>query len=169
MMERNKSLYWTLVTFAAVVLGLDIVLFMRMPDTSLSRRILFAALVSVLIIFNAVIMYLAPKMEALDPRRSSKRRKHLITPVPDPDGLRWITSGVGTLLFAVMWGILTYNLSHSLSIWALIIPLVIIFLLWAVVDLTVNIRLFRAAGRPITWMVVLYTLGELVELSLFFI
>ena len=168
-MEHNKSLYWTLVTIAAVVLGFDIVLFMRMPDTSLSQRILFAALVSVLIIFNAVIMYLAPKMEALDPRRSSKRRKHLITPVPDPDGLRWITSGVGTLLFATMWGVIIYNLNHSFSIWALIIPLVIIFMLWAAVDLSINIRLFRAAWRPITWMVVLYTLGELVELSLFFI
>ena len=169
MIERNKSLYWTLIIISAVVLGLDIVLFMRMPDTSLSRRILFAALVSVLIIFNAYIMYIAPKIESMGSRQPSKRRKHLITPVPDPDGLRWITSGVGTLLFAVMWGILIYNLSHSLSIWALIIPLVIIFLLWAAVDLTVNIRLFRAAGRTITWMVVLYTLGELVELSLFFI
>ena len=166
MMERNKSLYWTLVIISAVVMGFDIVLFMRMPDTSPSRRILFAALVSLLIIFNAFIMYFAPKMEALDIRRSSKRRKPLITPVPDPDGLRWITSGVGTLLFALMWGVIIYNLNHSLSIWALIIPLVIIFLLWAVVDLSVNIRLFRAAGRPITWMVVLYTLGEILELAL---
>lgn len=169
MMERNKSLYWTLVIISAVVLGLDIVLFMRMPDASLSRRILFAALVSFLIIFNAYIMYIAPKMEALDIRQPSKRRKPWITPVPDPDGLRWITSGVGTLLFAVIWGVIIYNLNHSLSIWALIIPLVIIFLLWAVVDLSVNIRLFRAAGRPITWMVVFYTLGEILELALFFI
>lgn len=169
MMERHKSLYWTLVTAAAVVLGFDIVLLIRMPDTSLSQRIALAAIVSVVIIFIALLMYMAPKMEAKDVSLPSKKRKRWITPVPDPDGLRWITSGVGTLLFATMWGIIIYNLNHSLSIWALIIPLVIIFLLWAAVDLSVNIRLFRAAGRPITWMVVLYTLGELVELSLFFI
>ena len=53
MMERNKSLYWTLIIISAVVLGFDIVLLMRMPDTSLPQRIALAAIVSVVIIFMA--------------------------------------------------------------------------------------------------------------------
>ena len=167
MMERNKSLYWTLVIISAVVLGLDIVLLMRMPDVALSKRIAFAAGIAVINILHAILMYFAPKMEEIGSRLPSKPRKHLITPVPDPDGLRWITSGAWTLLVAVMWGVIIYNLIHDLPVWALIIPLVIIFLLMAAVDLTVNVRLFRAAGRPITWMVVTHTLGEIVELALF--
>lgn len=169
MMERHKSLYWTLVTAAAVVLGLDIVLFIRMPDTSLSHRIVYAAIVAVVNILIALLMYIAPKMEATDVSLPSKKRKRWITPVPDPDGLRWITSGAWTLLFTMMWGAIIYNLTHTLSIWALIIPLVVILLLMAAVDLTVNIKLFRATGRPITWMVVLYTLCEILELALFII
>ena len=169
MMERNKSLYWTLVIISAVVLGFDIVLLIRMPDTSLSQRIALAAIVSVVIIFMALLMYMVPKMEATDVNPSSKKRKRWITPVPDPDGLRWITSGAWTLLFTMMWGAIIYNLTHTLSIWALIIPLVIIFLLMAAVDLTVNIKLFRAAGRPITWMIVLYSLCEILELALFIV
>ena len=169
MMERNKSLYWTLVIISAVVLGFDIVLLMRMPDTSLSQRIALAAIVSVVIIFMALLMYMVPKMEATDVSLPSKKRKRWITPVPDPNGLRWITSGAWTLLFTMMWGAIIYNLTHTLPIWALIIPLVIIFLLMAAVDLTVNIKLFRAAGRPITWMIVLYTLCEILELTLFIV
>ena len=169
MMERNKSLYWTLVIISAVVLGFDIVLLMRMPDTSPSQRIAYAAIVSVVIIFIALLMYMAPKMEAKDVSLPSKKRKRWITPVPDSDGLRWITSGAWTLLFTMMWGVFIYNLTHTLPIWALIIPLVVILLLMAAVDLTVNIKLFRAAGRPITWMVVLYTLCEILELALFIV
>ena len=169
MMERNKSLYWTLVIISAVVLGFDIVLLIRMPDTSLSQRIAYAAIVSVVIIFIALLMYMAPKMEAKDVSLPSKKRKRWITPVPDPDGLRWITSGAWTLLFTMMWGVFIYNLTHTLPIWALIIPLVVILLLMAAVDLTINIKLFRAAGRPITWMVVLYSLCEILELALFIV
>ena len=169
MMERNKSLYWTLVILSAVVLGFDIVLLMRMPDTSLSQRIALAAIVSVVIIFIALLMYMAPKMEAKDVSLPSKKRKRWITPVPDPDGLRWITSGAWTLLFTMMWGVFIYNLTHTLPIWALIIPLVVILLLMAAVDLTVNIKLFRAAGRPITWMIALYSLCEILELALFIV
>lgn len=169
MMERNKSLYWTLVVISAVVLGFDIVLLIRMPDTSLSRRIVFAAIVSVVNIFYALIMYMAPKMEVTGSSLPTKKSKLFITPVPDPDGLRWITSGAWTLLFTLMWGVILYILTHSLPIWALIISFVINFLLMAAVDLTVNIKLFRAAGRPITWMIVLYTLCEILELALFII
>ena len=169
MMERNKSLYWTLVIISAVVLCFDIVLLMRMPDTSLSQRIALAAIVSVVIIFMALLMYMVPKMEATDVSLPSKKRERWITPVPDPNGLRWITSGAWTFLFTMMWGAIIYNLTHTLPIWALIIPLVIIFLLMAAVDLTVNIKLFRAAGRPITWMIVLYTLCEILELALFIV
>lgn len=170
MMERNKSLYWTLVIISAVVLGFDIVLLMRMPDTSLPQRIAYAAIVSVVIIFMALMMFMyGPKDGGHGCQSLLKKRKRWITPVPDPDGLRWITSGAWTLLFTMMWGAIIYNLTHTLSIWALIIPLVIIFLLMAAVDLTVNIKLFRAAGRPITWMIVLYTLCEILELALFIV
>ena len=93
MMERNKSLYWTLVIISAVVLGFDTVLLMRMPDTSPSQRIALAAIVSVVIIFMALLIYMVPKMEATDVNPSSKKRKRLITPVPDPDG--WVRIKTG--------------------------------------------------------------------------
>ena len=84
MMERNKSLYWTLVIISAVVLGFDIVLLMRMPDTSLSQRIALAAIVSVVIIFMALLMYMVPKMEATDVNPSSKNANAGLHPSPTP-------------------------------------------------------------------------------------
>ena len=162
MMERNKSRYATLIVATAVFLGIDILMLMRMPGTALVMRIGLAAVVVAVNIFYALIMNAYPRIDSKK-KQSSKTHKSLIPAVPDPDGLRWITAGAWTLLFSVMWGIIIFNLTHTLSVWALIIPLVVNFLLMAAVDLAVNVRLFHTAGQPVTGMVVRYTLVELLE------
>ena len=159
--ERHRSLYTTFVIDAAVVVSICILLLMRLPDTPLATRLGLAAVVAVVNVLFALMMNVYPRLGNEEKDRKPRRRTPLVPPLPDPEGLRWVTAGAWTVAFSLMWLTILVNLARHLSTWALVIPLVILFLAMAAVDLAVNIRLCRAAGRPVTGMVLLYTLGEL--------
>lgn len=166
-LERHRSLYTTFVVGAAIVVGLCFLALMRLPDCSLATRLALAAVVIAVNVFFALMMNAYPRLGYEEKPRKT-RRKPLVTNIPDPDGLRWITAGAWTLCFALMWLAITAYFLHGHTVWTLILPLVLLLLVMATVDLTINIRLFRAAGRPVTGLVVLYTLGELLDVVLFF-
>ena len=166
-LERHRSLYTTFVIGAAIVVGLCFLALMRLPGNSLGTRLGLAAVVIVVNVLFALMMNVYPRLGGEEKPRKALR-KPLVPYIPDPDGLRWITAGAWTLCFALMWLAITAYFLHGHTVWTLILPLVLLLLVMATVDLTTNIRLFRAAGRPVTGLVVLYTLGELLDVVLFF-
>lgn len=166
-LERHRSLYTTFIVATAIVVGLCILTLMQLPDSSLATRLGLATVVIVTIAFFALIMNVYPRLRNEEKPRKA-HRKPLMPHIPDPDGLRWITAGSWTLCFALMWLVITTYLLYGHTVWALILPLVLLLLVMAAVDLVVNIRLHRAANRPVTGFVILYTLGELLDAVLFF-
>lgn len=71
------------------------------------------------------------------------------TPFPDPTGLRWIVAGSWTLLEALMWVIILYGTVYCWPTWLFTGALVAILVAMSIVDIIVNVRLGRAAGRRI--------------------
>ena len=166
-LERQCSLYTTFVIGAAIVVGLCFLALMRLSDSSLATRLGLGAVVVVINVLYALMMNAYPRLGG-EEKPMKSHRKPLVPHIPDPDGLRWITAGAWTLCFALMWLAITAYFLHGHAIWTLILPLVLLLLVMATVDLIINIRLFRAAGRPVTGLVILYTLGELLDVVLFF-
>lgn len=165
--ERHRSLYTTFAIDAAIVVGLCILELMRLPDTSLATRIGLGAVVVVVNVFFALMMNVFPRLDS-SKKAQRRHRKPLMSHIPDPDGLRWITAGTWTVCFALIWLAIVAYFLHGHTVWTLIIPMALLLIAMTVVDLIVNIRLFRAAGRPVTGMVVLYSFGELLDILLFF-
>lgn len=170
-MEKNKRIYYVLMSLAAVAVVLTAMACIVIADGSLLYTL---ALVVPLALVEAVIfmmLYLYPTLCEQAQHSEKKRRKPRMPYVPDPEGFRWVESGVSSLGIALILLCLALALIGQIS-W-LGFGLLAFGLLAATyaVNLYLTIRIHRIAGRPVkkrlAWQLVLEAVDVVVDFFVF--
>lgn len=162
-MDKNKRIYYVLMSLAAVAVVLTAMACIVIADGSLLYTL---ALVVPLALVEAVIfmmLYLYPTLCEQAQHSEKKRHKPRMPYVPDPEGFRWVESGVSSLGIALIILCLALTLIGQISWLGFALLAVALLSGTYAVNLYLTIRIYRIAGQPVKKKVAWHVLLEVVD------
>lgn len=166
-MEKNKRVYYILMAMATVAVMLTAMACIIIADWSLIHTLALVAPLALTMAIIFMMLHLYPTLCEQAQHSEKKKRKSRMPYVPDPEGFRWVESGVSSLGFALI--ILSLALAVIGQISWLGFALLAFALLAATyaVNLYLTIRIYRIAGRPVkknlAWQLLLEAVDIVVD------
>lgn len=162
-MEKNKRIYYVLMSLAAVAAVLTAMACIVITDGSLLYTLAIVVPLALVMALVFMMLYLYPALCEHAERSEKKHRKPRVPYVADPEGFRWVESGVTSLGFALVMLCLALAVIEQIS-WISFALFVFALLVGTyAANLYLTIRIYRIAGQPVKKKLAWHVLLEVVD------